>query len=114
RRPRPRDAPSEMPPPPPKPDPQDPLDPAAVHPPGPPRVPGPSPAPHVRWLGIDVGGDHVRLDLVPIDARARARAVDGVEDREKLPGLVAVPEPGEGHYRPHGRLGALSAVLPSA
>src|SRR5207302_4499287 len=67
-----------------------------------------------RWLGVDVGGDHVRLDLVPVDARARARAVDGVEDREELPGLVAVPERGEGHYRPHGRMGVLSAVLPYA
>src|SRR5437762_2365920 len=97
-----------------QPEPEDRLDRGAVHPPGRPRVPGPSPAPHVRRLGIDVGGDHVRLDLVPVDARARARAVDGVEDREELPRPVAVAERGEGHHRPHGRMGALPAVLPYA
>src|SRR5207244_3630838 len=57
-----------------QPEPEDRLDRGAVHPPGRPRVPGPSPAPHVRWLGLDVGGDHVRPDLVPRDARPPARA----------------------------------------
>src|SRR5207244_11313932 len=37
-----------------------------------------------------------------------------VEDREELPRLVAVPERGEGHHRPHGRMGVLPAVLPYA
>ena len=70
--------------------PEDPLEPGAVHPARRAGVPGPAAAPDVRRLGVDVGGDDVGLDLVAVDARARARVVDRVQDREELAGLVAV------------------------
>ena len=93
---------------------EDPLDAGAVHPARRPRVPRPAAAPHVRRHGVDVGGGDVGLDLVAMDARARAGVVDRVQDAEQLARLVAVAERREGQHRPDRRVRVLSAVLTDA
>src|SRR4030095_13550210 len=74
-------------------------------------IPRPSPPADVWGFGIDVGRRDVGLHLVAMHAGPRAGAVDGIQDREELVGLVAVAERGEGHHRPDGRVGVLAAVL---
>ena len=83
----------------------------AIHPAGRSGVPGPTAAARVRPLRVDVAGHHVRLDLVPVEARARARVVDRIQDREELAGLVSVAQGREGDDRPNGGVRVLSAVL---
>ncbi len=90
---------------------QDPLEARAVHPAGRAGVPGPSPASHVRALGVDVGGGDVGLDLVAVESRARGRVVDRVQEREELARLVAFVQLGEGDDRPDRAVRVLSAVL---
>src|SRR5207247_9515940 len=80
-----------------QPEPKEPLDPGAIHPACGARIPRPATTTDVRVFGIDVGGGDIGLDLVPMDARPGARAVDRVQDREELVRFVAVTERGEGH-----------------
>jgi len=65
-------------------------------------------------LAVDVGGHHIRLDLVSVNAGGRAGVVDRVEDREQLARLVAVAEGGEGEHGPDRRMRVLATVLPDA
>src|SRR5262245_9052125 len=46
-----------------------------------------------------------------MDAGPGARAIDRVQDRKELVGLVAVPEGGEGDDGPDGGMGVLPAIL---
>src|SRR5262245_27659306 len=91
---------------------QKPLDARPIHPARRARVPGPAASPRVRVLGVHVAGDHVGLDPIAIEPGARARVVDGVQEREELARPVAVAQRGERHDRPDGRVGVLAAVLP--
>src|SRR5207247_10654994 len=93
---------------------EEPFDPGAVHPAGGARVPGPSSAADVRVLGVDVGRGDIGLHLVAIDARARARPVDRVQDGEELVRLVAVPQRGEGHHGPDRGMRVLAAIFANA
>src|SRR4030095_15645698 len=93
---------------------QQPLDARAIHPAGRARVPAPSAAPQVGRLGVDVTRDDVRLDTVAVEPSARARVVDGVQDRDQLPRAIAVAERGECHDRPDRGVRVLATVLPDA
>ena len=68
----------------------------------------------MRRLGIDIGGDDIGLDLVPVNTGAGARVIDRVQEREKFAGLVAIAERGEGEDGPDRRMGVLAAVFADA
>src|SRR5262249_59679423 len=91
-----------------------PADAGGVHPAGGAGVPAPSAAPKVGSLGVDIARDDVRLDAVAVEPSARARVVDGVQDREQLPRAIAVAERGECHDRPDRGVGVLATVLSDA
>ena len=93
---------------------QDPLEAGPIHPPCGPGVPCPSAAADVRRFSINVGGDNVGLDFVPVYANAGARMIDGVQEREEFAGLIAIAEGGEREDGPDGRMGILSTVFPDA
>src|SRR5439155_16904655 len=93
---------------------EQPLEPGSVHPRCGPGIPGPSATAHVGRLGIDVGGRHIGLHLVSMYPRTCARAVDRVQDREELVGLVAVTKRGEGHHGPDGGMRILASILANA
>ena len=87
----------------------------AVHPAGRAGVPGPAAAAGVRRDRIDVGGDHVRLDLV--DRRrppASAAWLIGLIMREQFPRALAVAQRRERHRRPDRGVRVLAAVLAHA
>ena len=96
------------------PEPEDVLEPEPVEPRGRARVPGPSAAPDVERMRVDVGGDDVGLDLVALDVLGRPRAVDRVQHVEQLDRLVAVAELGDRHRGPDGGMSVLASVLADA
>ena len=68
----------------------------------------------MRRFGINIGGDDIGLDLVPVNASAGTRMIDRVQEREKFAGLIAVAERGEGEDGPDRRMGILAAVFADA
>ena len=65
----------------------------------------------MRRFGINVGGDNVGLDLVPMHTNAGAGMIDRVQEREEFAGLIAVAEGGEREHGPDGRMGILPTVF---
>src|SRR4051812_41550609 len=95
-------------------EPQDPLEAGPIHPPRCPGVPCPPAPADMWWFGINISGDDVGLDLVPVNASASARMVDGVQDCEELTGLVPVAECGERENGPDRGMGILTPVFADA
>src|SRR5215471_13127147 len=93
---------------------EDGLDAGTVHPSRRAGVPGPAAAPDVRSLGVDVRGGDVRLDFVSMEPGPGRGVVDGIQDREKLSRLVALPERGEGDDSPERAVRVLPSVLPDS
>ena len=74
----------------------DPLESCAIHPTRRAGVPGPASAPDVRRHRVDVGRDCKRLDLVTMHVGTCRGAIDRVEQRIELSGLVRLAKQGEG------------------
>ena len=74
------------------PKPKDALKAGALHPAGRTGVPGPSAAPDMPGGDIDIGGDHIGLDLIAMRVGAGAGVVDRIEHPEQRGGLVAFAE----------------------
>ncbi|MNP38386.1 hypothetical protein D3C76_1318940 [compost metagenome] len=60
--------------------------------------------------GIDIGGHHVRLDLIGVDQPFSALA-NRIDQAQQLPGLGPVAQAREGHAGPHRSVAVLPAVL---
>src|SRR5438132_12197708 len=84
------------------------------HPAGRTRVPGPPAAPDVRWDTVDVGGDDVRLHLIPVDGLPRACVVNGPDHLEQRRGAIAPAELGHRAHHPDSRVRVLPPVLADA
>jgi hypothetical protein len=93
---------------------QEPLEASPIHPPCGPGVPRPPAAADVRRFSINVGGDNVGLNFVPVYANAGARMLNGVQEREEFAGLISIAKGGECEDGPDGRMGILSTVFPDA
>src|SRR4029077_5966245 len=78
---------------------------------GDPGVPRPSSTADLRRFGINISGDDIGLDFVPVNAGAAARVIERVQEREKFAGLISIAEGGEGKDGPDSRMGILAAVF---
>ena len=93
---------------------EDGLDAGALHPGRRSGVPGPAAAPHVSWRGVDIRSHDIGLDLVAVQVGAGARVIDRIEQGKQGRRLVAFAQAGQGHHRPHGGVGVLSAIFAQA
>ena len=94
-----------------KPEPQERFDDQPVHPGGRARVPGPAAAAGMRRHRIDVGGNDVGFHFVGGGLLGRSGMVHRVDHGKELPCAPVVPQAGERHGRPDGRMGVLPAVF---
>src|SRR6266478_1080388 len=90
---------------------QNPLYPCAIEPARRTGVPGPSAAPRVGRLGVNIARGHIRLDFVALHAGSGSRTVDRIEHSEQVARSVAITERSEGQHSPHGSMRVLSAVF---
>src|SRR5207253_242494 len=68
----------------------------------------------VLRVGVDVGGDDVRLDLVTGDVRFAVPVTDRVDQPEQFPRALDLSGGGERHDRPDGGVRILPAILANA
>ena len=93
---------------------KNPFDARAVKPTGRTRVPRPAATPHVRRLGINITGYHVRFHLVSLHAGTGVGAMDRTDHAKKLGGFVAIAQRRECDHHPRGSMAVLPAVFPNA
>ena len=82
-----------------------------VHPARRPGVPRPAAAADMHRMRVDVGGDRVWFDAIPLAVFGRPHVVDGIDHVEQFHRLVAHAEPRQGENHPGDRVCILTAVL---
>ena len=66
------------------------------------------------YHGVDIGADHIGLDLVHLDRLGTVAVAERVKHARQLPGLGAVTQFGKGHGRPDASVGVLTTVFAHA
>src|SRR5580698_2304901 len=69
-----------------------PLEPRPIHPPSGTGIPGPSTAPNMRRLRVNVGTDNVWFHLVTMNRGTRASVIYRVQESKQFAGLIPVAE----------------------
>ena len=65
----------------------------------------------MRRNGINIARGDVGFDFVFVQTRARRGMINGIQQREQLPGALAIAEQCEGDHRPDCPVRILTAVL---